>query len=371
MSVRKHRSRPIDIGQLDRLWVGLLVRCMVTISFRRRPHLLLTLLLCSLSSLTSVLSHCNTILRLHKVYDGVGVFAERTFHEGEIIAIEPMVSIHMNFSERSMIDYYAFSSWDTPKYDNLIFGNALVLNHHPQPNLIYSRAIMPLESPSDFIRYAFVATREIPKGAELFISYGTDLWFTHRNIEMVSPPHDPDPSEMPRIPGCVRSTIFFSKGHRYTTEKIYAGEVIEVNRAIVIPGHAAIGNDLEEYVWFREGYNNAKGALLIIGGGALFNTSSDDPDSANVMYSWYNPAIDSTRPEDHRVDVTCSLSMMVMFVALRDIEANERLTLPLIRDSTPLTIRQDGEEILRPKPRVYRPVKRKMVYDDYLPGDCF
>jgi hypothetical protein len=329
-----------------------------------------------LLSLTFVLSHCDTILRLHKTYEGVGVFAERTFHEGEIVAIEPMVSIHMNFSQRSMIDFYASSSWDRPEYDHLIFGNALVYNHHPQPNLIYSRAIMPQESPHDPIRYVFTATREIPKGSEMFISYGTDLWFAHRNIEMIAPSvetQEPDLLEMPKIPGCVRSTVFFSKGNLYTTEKISAGEVIQVNRAIVIPGHVAIGNDLEEYVWFREGYNNIKGALLIIGGGALFNTSSSSsgPDSSNVMYSWYDPAVDSLRPEDHRVNVTCSLSMMVMFVASRDIEANEKLSLPLIRDSTPLTIRQEGEELTRPKPRVYRPVKRKMIYDIYLPGNCF
>jgi hypothetical protein len=308
---------------------------------------------------------------MHKL--GIGVFAERIFHEGEVVSIEPMVSIHMNFSQRSMIDFYACSSWDKPNYDNLIFGRALVYNHNPQPNLVYSRAIIPQEGPDDLIRYVFTATREIPKGAEMFISYGTDLWFTQRNIEMILPPaetREKDLLGMPRIPGCVRSTIFFSKGHVYTTEKISAGEVIEVNRAIVIPGHAAIGNDLEEYVWFREGYNNVRGALLIVGGGALLNTSSD-PSSANVMYSWYNPVIDSLRPEDHREDVTCSLSMLVMFVASRDIEANERLTLPLIRDSTPLTIRHEGEELLHPKPRVYRPVSRKMVFDRYLPGDCF
>jgi hypothetical protein len=335
-----------------------------------------------LSSLYSVFSTCGSSLRLHPLYQGIGVFAERFYHEGEVIAWEPSLSIHRNFSDRTMIDYYASSIYDQPDHDNLIFGNGFVYNHHPDPNVAYLRAEFPLNGPSDLIRYVFIATKDIEKGKQMFISYGTDLWFTHRNLEMVLSSHDTPQADldlMKKLPGCIRSSLVFSQGNVYTTERIKRGEVIEVNRAIVIPGHIAIGNDLEEYVWFREGYNKVTGALLILGRGALFNTSqsvthaeADEGDGSNVIYSWYNPAIDSLDPMDHRDNVTCAFSMLVMFIATKDIEVGEILTVPLTRDSTPFTIRAEGDELTRPKPRKYRSsVRRKLIFDRHLPGGCF
>jgi hypothetical protein len=318
---------------------------------------------------------------MHHLYDGIGVFAERFYQEGEVIALEPSLSLHRNFTTRSMIDFYASSINEKPDFDNLIFGNGFIYNHHSNPNVAYFRAEIPLDGPHDLIRYAFIATRDIKVGQEMFISYGTELWFTQRKLEMRQPLISNEESSldlMPPLPGCIRSSLVFSQGQIYTTERIHKGEILEVNRAIVIPGHVAIGNDLEEYVWFREGYNNVKGALLILGRGILFNTSmtpegSGQSSHSNVMYSWYNTAVtDSLDPNDHHHNVTCSLSMLVMFTATRDIEVNEILTVPLRRDSTPLVILAEGEELVHPKPRKYlNTVRRKMVYDRYLPGGCF
>ena len=330
-------------------------------------------------------SKCLSYLKFHSLYDGIGLFSSLSYKQGDIIGYEPFISLNTNFTRETMIDFYATVLEEKQEEDILIFGTSLIYNHHPNPNVHFFPSQVPIEGKNDLLRFVLIAVKDIPINTEMFISYGTDLWFEHRKIKMIQPDlTNPAGLNMKQLPGCIRSTIIYSQGNIYTTERIKKGEIIEINRGLVIPGHVSIGNDLEEYVWFRENYNQLRGSLLLLGNGALMNSPpSGNIDDSNVIYSWYDINSNLTSEttivtsiqtlfHDEIKEIKCSLSMLVMFTALRDIEANEILYLPLTRDSTPFTITINEAELKRARTRKYRAdVKRKLVIDKFLPGDCF
>jgi hypothetical protein len=100
---------------------------------------------------------------------GYGVFAGKTIKKGEII--EECYMIISRGGDRVLEDYY----FDAKGKYAIFTGFGVIYNHSEEPNGDYfinvKRRLVTIK-----------ATEKIPKGKEIFISYGED-WFSTRNIK--------------------------------------------------------------------------------------------------------------------------------------------------------------------------------------------
>lgn len=97
---------------------------------------------------------------------GYGVFAEKTFQKGE--KIEECYIIISKGGDKKLEDYY----FDVNGKYAIFTGYGIIYNHSDNPNCDYiineKKRLVTMK-----------ASEKIPKGKEIFISYG-DEWFSDR-----------------------------------------------------------------------------------------------------------------------------------------------------------------------------------------------
>jgi len=98
-------------------------------------------------------------------YGGQGVFATRPLRKGEVIEKCPYLKVK---PDTHGIRDYVFEHSDG-KHHMLVLGYGGMYNHSKQPNATYE------ENGDTMVYYA---TRDIPKNAEITISYGSGWWDT-------------------------------------------------------------------------------------------------------------------------------------------------------------------------------------------------
>ena len=192
---------------------------------------------------------------------------------------------------------------------------------------------------SDFSDVYFYAAKDINIGDEIFSYYGGKKWFVEKGITFQH--HDEksfvDNSEVHTFPGCASSLTTVFKGRVYATQVIYAGDIVEISRTLILPASLAANENknLDGFVWRRnstgesdqdtgdDGESSKREMLLLhLGNGALYGTPSHDK-SANLEYEWWYDAGQSE-------GVECSDQTMFMkFTATQDIQPSEELTVDL------------------------------------------
>ena len=95
---------------------------------------------------------------------GRGVFATRSFAEGETVEVCPTVEISEGGGD---LADYLFESTNEGMF-LVVLGFGMLYNHSSEPNLDYFQ--------ENEAALAFVAQRQIDKGEELTISYGDEWW---------------------------------------------------------------------------------------------------------------------------------------------------------------------------------------------------
>ena len=283
---------------------------------------------------------CNLLLRKHGVLDGVGVFAGRDYKAGDIIESPPGVMVSLNYTSRTMLEYYTIMHING--FDDIVFGNVMMYNHRDVPSVVFQHPREVHTKRKGYarskLRFDIVAVKDIRRGSEIFVSYGTDEWFRSRNMTQVTY-NGPAPATYRTLPGCTRASIREHRGRIYTSQAIAKGEVLEVARALILPAHLVMSTDLVDYVWLQEDGRNVKGAVLVLGNGALYRSPSGGLQEANVNYTWFNEDVYSTSDVSGDLlriaeatapaHIECSLTMSVIFRASRDIAVNEELTVPI------------------------------------------
>jgi uncharacterized protein len=95
---------------------------------------------------------------------GRGVFATRSFAEGETVEVCPTVEISEGGGD---LADYLFESTNEGMF-LVVLGFGMLYNHSSEPNLDYYQ--------ENEVALAFVAQRRIERGEELTISYGDEWW---------------------------------------------------------------------------------------------------------------------------------------------------------------------------------------------------
>jgi hypothetical protein len=95
---------------------------------------------------------------------GRGVFATRSFAEGETVEVCPTVEISEGGGD---LADYLFESTNEGMF-LVVLGFGMLYNHSSEPNLDYYQ--------ENEAALAFVAQRHIERGEELTISYGAEWW---------------------------------------------------------------------------------------------------------------------------------------------------------------------------------------------------
>jgi len=111
----------------------------------------------------------NKLFVMKSTRRGYGVFAGKTLKKGE--KIEECYIVLSKGGDRKLEDYY----FDAKGKWALFFGFGSIYNHSDEPNAVYRI--------NNKNRIATIkANKKIPKGTEIFISYG-DKWFSSRGLE--------------------------------------------------------------------------------------------------------------------------------------------------------------------------------------------
>ena len=95
---------------------------------------------------------------------GRGVFATRTFAEGDVVEVCPTVEISEGGGD--LADYLFESTTDGMFL--VVLGFGMLYNHSADANLDYYQG--------DDATLEFIAQRSIDRGEELTISYGDEWW---------------------------------------------------------------------------------------------------------------------------------------------------------------------------------------------------
>ena len=98
---------------------------------------------------------------------GRGVFAEKDFKKGEVIEVCPLITDYKKNFEKSKIKDYTFKSKFKPDQEVIVFGMCSMYNHSDNFNVGHN------QDPENMI---YIASRDIKKGEELYVNYGTNYW---------------------------------------------------------------------------------------------------------------------------------------------------------------------------------------------------
>jgi hypothetical protein len=104
---------------------------------------------------------------------GLGVFATRDIKKGETIEESPCINVMGKF--HGQLPDYVFTSVKNPNTSSIVaLGYASIYNHKDHPTAEWKVI--------DDYKMIITALEDIPKGNEIFTSYGDYYWST-RNIE--------------------------------------------------------------------------------------------------------------------------------------------------------------------------------------------
>ena len=103
---------------------------------------------------------------------GRGVFAEKDFKKGEVIEVCPLITDYKKNFEKSKIKDYTFRSKFKPDQEVIVFGMCSMYNHSDNFNVGHN------QDPENMI---YKAARDIKKGEELYVNYGTNYWNSRNN----------------------------------------------------------------------------------------------------------------------------------------------------------------------------------------------
>ena len=98
---------------------------------------------------------------------GRGVFAEKDFKKGEVIEVCPLLTDYRKNFSNSIIKDYTFKSKFKPDQEVITFGMCSMYNHSENFNVSHN------QEPENMI---FTAARDIKKGEELYVNYGSHYW---------------------------------------------------------------------------------------------------------------------------------------------------------------------------------------------------
>ena len=100
---------------------------------------------------------------------GRGVFAGKSYAQGDIVEISPCVKDKIGAYNNGVLKDYIFGYKND--YHILSFGYGSMYSHNDNPNLSYIT-----NEDDDGVYMTFIAKRDINKDEELFISYGQVWW---------------------------------------------------------------------------------------------------------------------------------------------------------------------------------------------------
>ena len=98
---------------------------------------------------------------------GRGVFAEKDFKKDEVIEVCPLLTDYKKNFVNSKIKDYTFKSKFKPDQEVIVFGMCSMYNHSDNFNVAHN------QDPENMI---FTAARDIKKGEELYVNYGSNYW---------------------------------------------------------------------------------------------------------------------------------------------------------------------------------------------------
>ena len=173
-------------------------------------------------------------------------------------------------------------------------------------------------------------------------------WFAERGIPYLEPINDitsvssaekQEPvDDMETLPGCAPMATDIAVGNMYATQDIRKGDIVEVSRALVIPLSEAQDTELYRFAWHspRQTASENAAVLLLLGNGALYPPVVPGGEST-LTYKLYQADQPAGQAENH----TCSETVLIAFVARRDIHVNQQLTVPLSIDGERRIFRSD------------------------------
>lgn len=169
---------------------------------------------------------------------GWGVYAGRSFEEGEVVEIAPRyLTLDNDLLRSSVLDdyHYGFLFHQDPSdtsFGVVIFGMAMFFNHGPgkKQNIIYtSFGREPgKDMPWAAHTLGFITNRAIKRGEELLTTYGeTSQWFADRGFEMVEQPERelPTLSEMEKLEEKYCSKLVAGLGHSTWNHRIVPSQM--------------------------------------------------------------------------------------------------------------------------------------------------
>lgn len=124
---------------------------------------------------------------------GSGVFAARSFDEGEVVEVSPMLILEMNFDslpellKSYVFDWSSLTGGEADQQQGLIFGYGSMYNHDNPANMRYEA-----DAHERVMRY--IATQKIQQGDELTINYNAwggapvsdhENWFDERGMSPI------------------------------------------------------------------------------------------------------------------------------------------------------------------------------------------
>jgi uncharacterized protein len=116
----------------------------------------------------------NKLLVKKSTLHGYGVFAQKKIKKGELIE-ECYIIISRRGGDKTLEDFY----FDVKGKYGVFTGFGSIYNHSEDANADYFISVT-----NKLARIK--AVRDIPKGAEIFVSYGDD-WFKSRDMQPKSP----------------------------------------------------------------------------------------------------------------------------------------------------------------------------------------
>jgi uncharacterized protein len=101
---------------------------------------------------------------------GRGVFAKEDIRKGDIIEIAPIILEELDniLSGSTIMNYVFFTDEDEDEYA-IAFGYGSMYNHQRENNAYWT-------IDRDSLSITFKALKDIPKGSEVFVSYGDNYW---------------------------------------------------------------------------------------------------------------------------------------------------------------------------------------------------
>jgi hypothetical protein len=198
---------------------------------------------------------CETILAPSSM--GWGVYAAKSFKQGEILDVAPLfVPIKGGSKEikNSVLDNYSYGYIRNPgnsdRYHAVIFGMTMFYNHHPEPNVRYTTFDGVGAADIHKTAVVFIARRDIVAGEQLFTSYGVHdegrQWFADRGVEMQAPADKALLDLKPEF-----------------CSKIYAGVGLPSWKKLATRSDAS---DLARLAPFDAGFGDAKAKVAIVRG---------------------------------------------------------------------------------------------------------